>query len=202
MRIPLFAAALIVSLVPLGAPSAALAHGGGSVMPAEVPKAPPGEGATAQEILRELEAKAAKEPETTKVIAEPVKSARRALERAHGARMAGDDLHARMLDGLALEWAEAARELDRAAAAERVAMMTSQRAHDVQTKAERARALLEETQARRERAAAELTKAEADAKAAASGAADAEGRRIEAAKKRGHKGGGAKPKAAGRKGRK
>lgn len=189
------AAALIL------APAAAHAHGGGSQMPAEVPKAPPGDGATAQGILRDLEAKAAKDADTAKVVAEPIKSAKRALERAHGARTAGDEAHARMLDGLALEWAEAARELDRAAAAERVATATSQKANDVRTQAERARALLEETQARRGRAAAELQKAEADAKEAARGAADAEANRLDAAKKRGGKGppppapkGGAKPK--------
>lgn len=160
-------------------------------MPAETPAAPPGDGATAQTILRDLEAKAAKDQDTAKVIAEPVKNAKRALERAHGARASGDEVHAKMLDGLALEWAEAARALDRAAAAERVSMVASQKANEAQTKAERARALLEETQARRGRAAAELVKVEADAKDASKKATDVEAQRLEAAKKRA----GAAPKA-------
>jgi hypothetical protein len=175
-------AALIGSLAL--APASALAHGGGAPTPAETPPAPPGDGATAQGIVRDLEAKAAKDKDTAKVIAEPLKSAKRALERAHGARAAGDAAHAKMLDGLALEWAEAAKVLERAAAAERVAMEVAKRALAAQTKAERARALLEETQARRGRAAAELVKAEADAKDAKGRASDAEATRIEAAKKR------------------
>ncbi|MFT3765122.1 MAG: hypothetical protein QM820_06350 [Minicystis sp.] len=203
MRLSPIIAAAILTLGPAGA----LAHGGGSTMPAEVPQAPPGDGATAQGILRDLEAKAAKDADTAKVVAEPIKNAKRALERAHGARTAGDEPHAKMLDGLALTWAEAARDLDRAAAAERVATAAAQKANEVMTKAERARALLEETQARRGRAAAELAKVEADAKEAAKSAGDAEAQRLEAAKKKGAKAvpaaapkGAAKGKAAGGKG--
>jgi hypothetical protein len=169
----------------------ALAHGGGAAMPSEVPPSPPGDGASAQAILRELEAPhgdAANDAERGRVTAEPIKSAKHALERAHGARAAGDALHARMLDGLALEWAETARDLDRAATAERAAQATGKKAYDAQTKAERARALLEETQARRGRAAAELEHVQSEAKDAARGAADAETQRIktaaEAAKKK------------------
>ena len=166
------------------APAAALAHGGGGAMPAEVPPAPPGDGAGAQAILRDLEAKAAREPEMAKVIAEPVKSAKLALERARGAESSGDDRHARMLWGLALEWAEAARDFERAASAEQAAQAAAKKAYEAQTKAERARALLEETQARRGRTAAELVRVEAESKDAAHGAADAESQRIEAAKKK------------------
>jgi len=195
VRPHLLAAALLTTL----APSAALAHGGGAAMPADVPPAPPGDGATAEGILKEMEAKAARDPDTARVVAEPIKTARRALERAHGARTAGDALHARMLDGLALTWAEAARDLDRAAAAEKVATATSRKAHEVQTKAERARALLEEAQARRERAAAELAKVEADAREAARGAADAETRRVDAAaRKKPAKGAPPKPAPKGK----
>jgi hypothetical protein len=180
---------LILSSAAALAPASALAHGGGAAMPTEVPAAPPGDGATAQEILRELEAKAGKDAETAKVVVEPVKSAKRALERAHGARAAGDELHARMLEGVALEWAECARDLDRAAAAEKVAMAASKQANDVETRAKQARALLEETQARRGRTAAELEHVEAEARDAKQRAADAEAQRLEAAKK-----GGGKPK--------
>jgi hypothetical protein len=177
-----FSAALFLAAL---APAPALAHGGGAAMPAQVPDAPPGDGATAQAILKELEAKAQKDAEIAKVIAEPVAAAKRALERAHGARTAKDDAHAKMLDGLALEWAETARELDRAAAAEKVAREAAQKALEAQTKADRARALLEETQARRGRAAAELARVEQEAKESAKGAADAEAQRLDAAKKKG-----------------
>jgi hypothetical protein len=180
VRLSPLAAALALSLIP----AVARAHGGGAAMPAETPPEPPGDGATAEGILRDLEAKAAKDAETAKVVAEPVKSARRALERAHGARAAGDPVHALVLDGLALEWAEAARALDKAAAAEQVATATSKHAHEVQTKAERARALLEETQARRGRTAAELERVEAEARESANGAADTEAQRLEPAKRK------------------
>jgi hypothetical protein len=162
-------------------------------MPTEVPPSPPGDGATAQALLREIEAKGAQDPEAMRVTTEPVKAAKLALERAHGARAAGDEAHARMLDGLALEWAQAARDLDRAAAAERAAQAVGQHAYDVQTKAERARALLEETQARRGRTAAELARVEAEAKESARGAADTETQRLDAAKRK--KGGSVPPKS-------
>ncbi len=166
------------------APASALAHGGGGAMPVEVPPAPPGDGATAQSILHDLEAKAAQDPESARVTAEPIKTAKRALERAHGARVSGDDAHARMLYGVALEWAEAARDFDRAAAAEKVAAAAGKKAYEAQTKAERARALLEETQARRGRTAAELARVESESKEAARGAADTEAKRLETTKKK------------------
>ncbi|APR86966.1 hypothetical protein A7982_12315 [Minicystis rosea] len=166
-----------------------------------MPPAPPGDGANAQVILRELAEKAAKDADAANVMDEPIKSAKRALERAHGARVSGNDAVAHELDALALAWAEAARDLERAAAAERVATVAAQKANEVQTKVERARALLEETQARRGRAAAELARAEADAKEAARGAGDAEAQRIEAAKKKGGKAPAAAPKGGAAKGK-
>lgn len=192
-----FAAALISSIALL--PAAAHAHGGGSTLPTEMPPAVAGDSTTAQGIIRELEAKATKDAEAAKVIAEPIKSAKRALERAHGARTSGDQAHGKMLEALALEWAEAARTLDRAAAAERAATAVSRKAHEVLTRAERARALLEETQARRGRAAAELIKVEADAKDAKSRASDAEAQRLDAAKRRAGKGAAAPPQGAPKK---
>lgn len=190
MRVLPLSAAVLFSAASTLASTAAGAHGGGAAMPAEVPAAPPGsDGAAAEKVIHELEAKGAGNAEAARVVAEPLKNAKRALERAHGARTSGDQAHARMLDGLALEWAETARELDRAAAAEQVALAIGKRAHDVSTKADRARALLEETQARRGRAAAELEKVQADARDAQKGAADAEAHRLDAAKKKA----GAKP---------
>jgi hypothetical protein len=179
-------------------------------MPTDVPPSPPGDGAAAQAILRELEGSGhdggplkappnvstpdAAAGEAARVTAEPIKSAKRALERARGARAAGDEAHARMLDGLALEWAETARDLERAAAAEAVATAIAQKLAEEQTQAERARALLEETQARRGRAAAELARVEAEAKEAARGAADAEAHRLGVAKKKDGKAAPAAPK--------
>ena len=173
-------------------------------MPTEVPPSPPGDGAAAQAILRELEAQppsnpavhegatpaeavssSPTHPEAAQVTAEPVKSAKRALERARGARAAGDEPHARMLDALALEWAQTARDLLRAAAAEATATATAKKAYEAQTQADRARALLEETQARRGRAAAELVHVEAEAKEAAKSAADAEAHRLEVGRRKG-----------------
>ena len=169
------------ALLP-GAP--ARAHGG-ELVNASRPPAPPGDGAAAEKLLREVGARAARDAGTAKVVAAPVESAKKSLERAHGARVSGDDAHARMLDGLALEWAETARDLERAAAAEQSSLAAAKAAADATTQAERARSLLEETQARRLRAQAELEKVEAEAKETAKAAATTEQERIEAAKKGG-----------------
>ncbi|MFO0760595.1 MAG: hypothetical protein U0359_29210 [Byssovorax sp.] len=178
------ALAIALNLLPLGASSPALAHGGGQELKAlPRPPAPPGDGATAEKLIAEIEARVAHDPKAAEVVKAPIERAQKALERAHGARTAGDAAHARMLDGLALEWAETARDLERAAAAEDVGQASAKSAREAATQVERARTLLEETQARRGRAAAELTKAEADAKEAAQAAAAAEQQRIEAAKK-------------------
>jgi hypothetical protein len=193
MRPRSLAVAAVVAPLGMLVPGAALAHGGGGAVPKELPPSPPGDGATAQGILRDLEAKAAKDPDAARVTAEAVKSAKLALERARGARASGDEVHARMLDGVALEWAETARELERAALAERAAEAESKRAYEAQTKAERGRALLEETQARRGRTAAELARVEGEAKDAAKGAADTEDQRLDAAKRK--KGAAAPPPA-------
>ncbi len=93
----------------------------------------------------------------------PVEEARRALERAAGARNARDIHHAELLEGLAREWAETARDVLRAAAVEADAGALELAAADAGVRAERARALLEESIARRGRAEAELEKLTADA---------------------------------------
>ena len=117
------------------------------------------------------------------VVAAPAAQARRALWRAHEARTAGDTGHARRLDGLALEWAETARDVLRAADTEAQTSATAQRARKVATRLERARALLAETQARRGRAAAELERIEAEAREGAKSAAKVEEGRVETGKK-------------------
>jgi hypothetical protein len=93
----------------------------------------------------------------------PVEEARRALERAVGARNTKDIRHAELLEGLAREWAETARDVLRAAAVEGDAGALELAAADAGLRAERARALLEESIARRGRAEAELEKLSADA---------------------------------------
>ena len=188
-RSPVHARSLLVIALAVASP-ALLPHAparadGGELVNASRPPAPPGDGATAEKLLQEIGARAARDAGTAKVVAAAVESAKTSLERAHGARMAGDGAHARMLDGLALEWAETARDLERAAAAEQSALAAPKAAAEATTQAERARSLLEETQARRMRAQAELEKVEAEAKANAKAAATTEQERNEAAKKGG-----------------
>ena len=191
----LLAIALAVAS-PALLPHASARADGGELVNASRPPAPPGDGATAEKLLQEIGARAARDAGTAKVVAAAVESAKTSLERAHGARAAGDAAHARMLDGLALEWAETARDLERAAAAEQSSLVAAKAAADATTQADRARSLLEETQARRMRAAAELEKVEAGAKEAAKAAATTEQERIEAARKGGKAPQGAAKKAA------
>jgi len=113
----------------------------------------PSDQAVAAEILGSL---AKGPPDQQRLTHEPCEEAKRALERAKGARSAGDVRHADELDGLAREWAETARDLVRAASAEMDAGALESAAADAGVQAERGRALLEETLARRGEAAAEL----------------------------------------------
>lgn len=158
----------------------AFAHGGGAGGPViDVPRPPAGDGATAYDLVKDVEAKAT-DAKAKKLVASTIEHAKESLERAHGARAAGDAGHARMLDGVALEWAETARELLRAAAAEQAAASAADKAREAATRAERARALLEETQARRGRADAELEKALTAEREAREAAAKAEEARLAA----------------------
>jgi hypothetical protein len=77
------------------------------------------------------------------VLAEPVGRAREAIERATRLRDSGDEPRAKAADGLALEWAETARDLARAADAERAAADRRHEAMTKQAQVERARALIE-----------------------------------------------------------
>lgn len=160
----------------------ALAHNGGAGGPVlEVPRPPAGDGATAHDLLKDIDAKAT-DPKAKKLVASSVEHAKEALERAHGARAAGDTSHAAMLEGLALEWAQNAQDLVKASAAEQVAETSADKAREAAVRAERARALLEETQARRGRAEAELEKALAAEREARAQAAQAEDARLAAGK--------------------
>jgi hypothetical protein len=93
----------------------------------------------------------------------PLEEAKKALDRAQGARKSGDVPHAELLEGLAREWAETARDLARAAAIEADAGALETAAAQANLRAEKARALLEEAISRRGRAEAELEKLSADA---------------------------------------
>lgn len=165
----------------------AFAHNGGASGPVlEVPRPPAGDGATAFDLVKDVEAKAT-DPKAQKVVASSLEHAKESLERAHGARAAGDAKHANMLEGLALEWAESARDLLRAASAEQAAASAADKAREAAVRAERARALLEETQARRGRADAELEKALTEEREARERAAQAEEARLAAGKTTGAK---------------
>jgi colicin import membrane protein len=179
-----FALALAAGLFASAGEVRAQAGGTAPATTPTTPAAPPGDGANAGRIIGEVEARAKKD-KLEAVVSEPLRHARTALERANGARVSGDTAHARMLDGLALEWAETARDLLRAAAAEKEAVATAKRARDLGVQVERARALLEETQARQGRAAADLERAEAEAKEAAKKAAEAEAERVEKGRSKG-----------------
>lgn len=90
-------------------------------------------------------------------------SSRRALERAQGARDAGDAHHAEQLEALARLWAETARDVLAAAKAEGDAATLQQKVDTTRAQADRQRALVEETISRRGRAEAELRRAQEDA---------------------------------------
>jgi chromosome segregation ATPase len=104
------------------------------------------------------------DPADAKLAAEAIEKSEHALRRAGDARAAADLEHAALLEALGREWAEAGRDLSRAAAAEKKLAETQKQTADVETKLARARALLEETVARRGRAKVKLEKLEADKK--------------------------------------
>jgi hypothetical protein len=164
-------------------PATARAHGAGDSVPITLPPFPPGDGQKAQAAVADLEAKGQKDPELAKVLAGPLAKAKTALQRAYGARTSGDELHARQLEGLALEWTATAETLVRASAAERAAQASAKQADDATNQLERLRALLAETQARKERALAELERLKQEAKDLLKGAAQAETQRLDPSKK-------------------
>jgi hypothetical protein len=117
--------------------------------------------AVAEQILASMAA--ASDSSMQAVTRAPIDEAKRALDRAAGARRTGDVHHAELLEGLGREWAETARDLVRAVSVEADAGALEMAAAEAGVGAERARALLEEAMARRGRAEAELEKLSADA---------------------------------------
>jgi hypothetical protein len=100
-----------------------------------------------------------KEPGSASQLApseDAVVRARDALERATRMRNAGDETHALLADGLALELAETARDRARTTAVETKAREAEVATVDAQARVERERALLEEAIARSGRLKAEL----------------------------------------------
>jgi hypothetical protein len=120
---------------------------------------PADEHAAASAIVQQL---SADQPHQA-VTADALLEARNALERATRLRVAGDEAHAKAADGLALEWAETARDVVRAADAEAAAADLRHKALDAQAQLERSRALVEEAIASIGRLQAELDQAAAQA---------------------------------------
>lgn len=105
---------------------------------------------------------------------EQVRKANDALERARRMRAAGDDVHGRLAEAVALEWTRAAGETVRAAEAEERAARATLDAMDAGAIAERERALLEQQLAENGRMRAELRAVE-DAGASVSDATRRDG---------------------------
>ncbi|HET9931798.1 MAG TPA: hypothetical protein VFQ35_13950 [Polyangiaceae bacterium] len=114
--------------------------------------------AQAEASLKGLDAEA----KDKELVAPLVARARKALERALGARRSGDHAHGSQLEALALELTDAAKDLVRTHAAEVAAKSTEDKALDLETRVVRARALVEQAAARRGRASERLRGIEAE----------------------------------------
>jgi len=119
----------------------------------------------AKTLLAELDKKSAASGAARDAVAE----SRRALSRADKARLAGDQKHGTELESLALEWAEAGRDLMRAAAAERRAVELEKKLTEAEVKLRTTRTLIEQAAARRARADAELAELKKGPEPAVSG---------------------------------
>jgi hypothetical protein len=139
----------LAGLPPLGFEHEALAAG-------------PDPAAEAQTLLKKLDA-----PETRNLVQDPVAKAKAAQQRAQSARGAGDLQHATELDALALTWAKVADDLVRTAESEKKLAATQKAVADLEQKAVRTQALIEQTIARRGRAEMNLNNASPAAGAAA-----------------------------------
>ena len=114
---------------------------------------------TAGEIER-LEGEARNAGLGAELLRVPIGEARRALDRARGARAAGDEPHGALLDRLAGEWLALGSATLRAVRAENAAGAATTRTVELRTKLERGRALLAEDQARQGRLQAEVRRLE------------------------------------------
>jgi hypothetical protein len=119
-----------------------------------------GDRAEAEAILQTVE----QSPDAASA-AQPIAAAKKALERARGARDAGDAKHAEMLEGLARTWAETARGVAAAAHSEAESVAVQQSVEGTRAQINRERTLVEETLSRRGRAEVELRRTEEEAAA-------------------------------------
>ncbi|MEI9940532.1 MAG: hypothetical protein WDO69_25235 [Pseudomonadota bacterium] len=114
----------------------------------------PDPAAETQSLLAKLDA-----PETRSLVQAPVAKAKAAQQRAQSARGAGDLQHATELDALALTWARVADDLVRTAESEKKLADVQKAVAELEQKAVRTQALIEQTIARRGRAEQNLKSA-------------------------------------------
>jgi len=114
---------------------------------------------SAESLLKEVEGSPRKD-----VAGELVTRSRAALDRGARLRASGDEAHAKLADAVARTWAEAARDVARAAVVEESAATARRAATDAGVIADRDRALLEEAIAQSGRVRAQLESAERDTK--------------------------------------
>lgn len=136
-------ASLLFAAPIIGAPSLVLASESG-------------DRAEAERLVAELAA----QTDAAEIAKNELSNARRALERAKGARDAKDALHGEQLERLARVWAETARDTVRASHTETEASALQTQSMEGKAKLERDRVLLEETISRRGRAEVELKRVE------------------------------------------
>ena len=114
---------------------------------------------TAEVLLKEVEASPRKD-----IAGDLVARSRAALDRAAHLRTAGDEAHAKLADGVARTWADAARDVTRAAVVEESAAAARLGATDAGALADRERAQLEEAIAQSGRVRAQMESLEREGK--------------------------------------
>jgi hypothetical protein len=169
------ALALASVLPSIALPSVALAHGdsGGAQLPKDAP-AVTKDGEEAKAIFKKIEG----DPPSLAIVKDTVDKGEKAIARAQGAKLSGDDEGAQLLSRLALGLAKTADATLRAATAEKKASDRETEAVATAEQVTRMKTLLAETQAHASQVAAELAKAQDDAKGAAGGAAKKEEDRL------------------------
>jgi hypothetical protein len=118
-----------------------------AVTVAGVALAAPDARARASAILAAL----SKKPDAVRVASESIEKANDALRRADQMRASGDQKRGALLEETALEWATASELLDKTAQSEKQLSELQTRTTELETKAFRAQALVEQTVARRAR---------------------------------------------------
>ncbi|MBI5534937.1 MAG: hypothetical protein HY898_19575 [Deltaproteobacteria bacterium] len=114
---------------------------------------PSSDRAVATQILAQLQSDSSP---VASAVARPTNEARAALARADNAVASGDAVNARLLEGLAREWAELAVDVARSVEGQQEAGALQSAAADASLRVQRARAMLDELAARKARAQGEL----------------------------------------------